>query len=100
MDPRDIYKVDLSNLDKGSKFVNKLKSMPPSTRVQNPLDTLSEEDKRVWEELKAAIKSGALNHLSMNEIHRQVCAHFKISLPRTTFRDILAREKVSKPKPK
>jgi hypothetical protein len=85
--------------NKKPSLVDSLKSLPPSRQCKNPMANLTEEELETWAELKRAIRAGSLNHLSMNEIHRQVCAHFGVKIPRSTFRDHMIREGISKPDP-
>lgn len=84
--------------NKQKDLVSTLAELPPSTQYNNPLNKLEGKQKKEWEDVKTAIKAGKLNHLSMNEIHRRVCQHFNIQVPRTTFRDTLTREGIRKPK--
>ena len=83
------------------RLVDKLKSLPTSQGKNKPFDNLTPEQKQEWESVKRAITSGELSHLSRNEIRRQVAADFDIpKLTESTFRKILLREGVIKPRDK
>ncbi len=77
------------------KLLNKLKGMPTSQGKNKPFDNLSPAHKREWVAIKKAMKDGELDHLSRNEIRRQVAEAFNIpKLTESTFRKILIREGV------
>ena len=80
-----------------NKLLAKLKGMPTSQGKNKPFENLSPAHKREWVAIKQAMKNGELDHLSRNEIRRQVAESFSIpKLTETTFRKILIREGVMK----
>ena len=77
------------------KLLDKLKGMPTAQGKNKPCENLSPAHKREWLSIKKAMKDGELDHLSRNEIRRQVAEAFNIpKLTESTFRKILLREGV------
>jgi hypothetical protein len=76
--------------------LDRLKSEPASRSKNRPWDNFSPAQRKEWDKVVEAIKSGELSHLSMVSIKRIVCEEFGFEVCTSTFRRHLGESGIEK----